>query len=166
MLRKILTISTAGFALASMSGSVQAATATASASATILTPIAIATTTNMSFGDVYADNVSSGTVVLDTAGARTVTGGASTGPTAGTAAVFAVTGTPSATYAVTLPATPVTIQNVALDSMTVDTYVSNSGGALSGAGTDSFNVGATLNVGISQPTGSYTGNFDVTVNYN
>lgn len=168
MLRKILTISAASLTLATMTGSVQAATSSATASATVLTPIAITTTTNMSFGDLYADTVSPGTVVLATDGSRTTTGGASLGTTTGTAAVFAVTGDGSATYAITLPSTDVTITDASLNTMTVNTYGHNAGGspALDAGGNGSFNVGATLNVGISQPSGTYSGSFDVTVNYN
>ncbi len=33
-------------------------------------------------------------------------------------------------------------------------------------GSDTFNVGATLNVGATQAAGTYSGTFDVTVNYN
>ncbi|MDH5178329.1 MAG: DUF4402 domain-containing protein [Gammaproteobacteria bacterium] len=165
MLRKIVTISAAGIALATLGPIAQAATTSATASATVLTPIAISTTTNMSFGDLYADNVSSGTVVLAVDGSRTTTGGASLGTTPGTAAVFAVTGNVSATYVVTLPSTDVTLTSGA-NTMIVNTFSDNSLGALDGTGNDSFNVGATLNVGISQAPGAYSGSFNVTVNYN
>ena len=164
MFRKILSLSTAFFALVILPSSAQAATSSATASATVLTPIAISTTTNMSFGDLYADNVSAGTVVLATDGTRSVTGGATLGATAGAAAVFAVVGTASATYAVTVPSTDVTITSGA-NTMLVNAYGHNSGGALDGTGNDSFNVGATLNVGAAQPTGAYSGSFDVTANY-
>lgn len=166
MFRKILTLSTASLALATMTSSVQAATSSATASATVLTPIAISTTTNMSFGDLYADNVSAGTVVLANDGSRTTTGGASLGTTGGAAAVFSVTGNPSATYAVTVPSTDVTITSAALDTMTVNVFTHDSLGALDVGGADSFNVGATLNVAISQPTGAYSGSFNMIVNYN
>jgi hypothetical protein len=39
-------------------------------------------------------------------------------------------------------------------------------GQLSAGGTQTLAVGATLTVGSSQATGSYSGSFDVTVNYN
>ncbi len=165
MLRKILSTSAILFAIMALPASIQAATSSATASATVLTPIAISTTTNMSFGDLYADNVAIGTVVLDVAGARTVTGSVATGPTAGAAAVFAVTGTASATYAVTVPAADVTITSGA-NTMIVNTFVHNSGGALDGTGNDTFNVGATLNVGISQAAGAYSGSFNMVANYN
>ncbi len=167
MKRKILSISAILSALAVMPASVQAATTSASATAVVLTPIAISTTTNMSFGDVYADNATPGTVVLATTGSRSVTGGATTGATAGAAAVFAVTGNASATYAITLPTTDVTLVSGG-NNMIVNTYVHDAGGApaLDGTGNASFNVGATLNVGAAQAPGTYTANFNVIANYN
>jgi hypothetical protein len=39
-------------------------------------------------------------------------------------------------------------------------------GLFSGAGTQTINVGATVNVGASQPTGDYSGTYDVTIAYN
>ncbi len=51
--------------------------------------------------------------------------------------------------------------------MTVDNFLSTPSGTgtLTG-GAETLNVGATLQVAISQPTGSYTGIYSVTVNYN
>ncbi len=52
--------------------------------------------------------------------------------------------------------------------MAVDGFVSDpaSPGTLSGAGTDTIHVGATLSVGVNQPNGNYSGLFNVTVAYN
>jgi hypothetical protein len=51
--------------------------------------------------------------------------------------------------------------------MDVNGFTSNSNNKLTG-GTEVFFVGATLNLGISQAAGTYTGStgFDVIVNYN
>ncbi len=51
--------------------------------------------------------------------------------------------------------------------MTVDTFNDDAGATptLVG-GSDTFNVGATLNVGAAQVAGTYSGTFAVTVNYN
>lgn len=167
MLRKILSISAIISAMAMLPNAAQSATATASATAEVLTPIGITKSIDMSFGDLYADNVAIGTVTLATDGTRTAGGAVTLGPTAGAAAVFDVTGTASATYAITLPATDVTLISGA-NNMIVNTYVHDAGGApaLGGGGTASFNVGATLNVGINQAPGVYTANFDVIANYN
>jgi hypothetical protein len=67
-----------------------------------------------------------------------------------------------------LPATPTVISNGGND-MTVDTWTSTPTptGTLTG-GTQTLNVGATLNVPASSPAGIYTSAtpFNVTVNYN
>ena len=51
------------------------------------------------------------------------------------------------------------------DTMTLSAFTSDVASALSG-GAETFNVGATLAVGINQSTGAYTGTYLVTVNYN
>ncbi len=145
-------------------------TASATATATIVTPIAITNDVDMNFGNV-AVNASVGTVVLTPAGARSATGGVSflaATPGTITAASFTVTGLAAATYSITLPAAALTITSGA-NTMTVDTWTSSPTptGTLTG-GTETLTVGATLNVGASQPAGTYISGtpFDVTVNYN
>ena len=142
-----------------------AASDNANADAEIVAPIGISNTAGLNFGRVSPSGVA-GTVVLDTAGSRTPTNvSLLTGGTV-SAATFAVTGSASETYTITLPASA-TITSGA-NNMTVDTFTHNAGGspALDGTGNDSFNVGATLNVGANQAAGSYTGTFSVTVDYN
>ena len=145
-------------------------TASATASATILEPIAISKTVDMNFGNL-AVNASDGTILLSPDGTRTATGGVTFLPSnAGTitAASFTVTGLADATYSITLPATATVISNGGND-MTVDTWTSDPTptGTLTG-GTQTLNVGATLNVPASSPYGVYTSAtpFNVTVNYN
>jgi hypothetical protein len=144
--------------------------ATATATATIITPISIANGGDMSFGNIAVSGVA-GTVVLTPASTRTATGGVTLPATTGTvtAAIFNVTGTGSATYSITLPSTPTTI-NSGGNTMTVDVFTSNPSGTgtLSVGGAQSFNVGATLNVGGGQASGTYLSAipFTVTVNYN
>jgi len=157
--------------LMALSISVQAqVSATATASATIVTPIAIANATDMDFGNV-AVSATPGTVVLDPAGARTVTGGVTLPAAAGTvtAASFDVTGQASFTYSITLPAAATTITSGG-NTMTVDTWISTPTptGTLDGAGTQTLAVGATLNVAAGQASGTYISGtpFTVTVNYN
>jgi hypothetical protein len=53
--------------------------------------------------------------------------------------------------------------------MTVTSFARSGGSTqrnLDAAGNDTFNVGATLVVGANQPSGVYSGTFDVTVAYN
>lgn len=137
------------------------ATATGTANATVLTPIAIAAGTALNFG-TFAGNTA-GTVVVSTAGARSATGGVvlATGGTVG-AGTFTVTGTGSATFAVTYPPS----FNVTSGSDTMAVVVNGAAtGTLSG-GTVSLPVGGTLTVGAAQAAGSYTGTYTMTVEYN
>lgn len=145
------------------------ASTTATATATIITPIAISNTADMDFGNV-ASSATAGTVVLTPAGARSTTGGVTLPATIGTvsAATFDVTGESGFTYAITLPGVATTITSGG-NTMTVGTWTSNPSGTgtLTG-GTSTLTVGATLNVGINQPAGTYVSGtpFTVTVNYN
>lgn len=154
-------ISTASFAQVS---------ATATATAVIVGPIGITNAANMNFGNVAVSTVA-GTVVLTPASTRSVTGGCTLPVITGTvaAASFNVTGAANYTYAITLPAAATTITSGA-NTMTVDTWTSTPSGTgtLSGAGTQTLNVGATLNVAGSQAAGTYVSGtpFTVTVNYN
>ncbi len=146
------------------------ATATASSSATIVTPIAISKTVDMNFGNVAVSASTAGTVVLAPAGTRTATGGVTLPVTSGTvaAASFNVTGEGVYTYSITLPSSSLTIASGS-NSMTVNTFTSSPSatGTLT-AGSQTLTVGATLNVGAAQPSGTYTSAspFSVTVNYN
>ncbi len=144
---------------------------TATSTATIVTPISIAKTIDMNFGNV-AVSATAGTVVLAPAGTRTPTGGVTLPVTAGTvtAASFTVTGTAGYTYAITLPTTAVTLINGTFN-MTAAAFTSTptTTGTLSAGGTQTLNVGATLAVAASQAAGLYASTasgFTVTVNYN
>ena len=162
----ILFIAVAGFSVSSYAQ----VSATATSSATIITPIAIAKNVNMNFGNV-AVSATGGTVILTPAGTRSKTLGVTLPATAGTvtAASFTVTGTAAYTYGITLPGSIVLKHTNLTDQMTVDTFTSTPTptGLLTG-GTQTLNVGATLNVSALQLAGSYTNATDltVTVNYN
>jgi Domain of unknown function (DUF4402) len=146
-------------------------TASATATATIVTPISIVKDVDMNFGNVAVQSTTGGTVVLSPAGVRTATGGVTLPTTATgtiTAASFTVTGTGNYSYAITLPSTALTITSGA-NTMTVTTFTSDpSGVGTLTAGTQTLNVGATLNVSAAQAAGTYVSAtpFDVTVNYN
>ena len=166
-------IVTAAIIIAGTNVSFAQATATASASATIITPISIVKTVDMNFGNVAVSATLSGTVVLAPAGTRTTGGTGVTLPaTTGTvaAASFTVSGQASYTYAITLPTTTVVITDGASHNMNVTAFTSNPSvtGALSGTGTQTLTVGATLNVSAAQFAATYTNatGVPVTVNYN
>jgi len=144
-----------------------AATASANATATVVTPLSIAKNADMLFGKFIAGT--GGSVALTTAGARSATGGVTlfSQGSIQNAASFAVAGEGSYTYAITLPAGPVTISDGASHDMTVGSFVSNpSGTGTLAGGTQTLLVGATLTVSNAQAPGSYSGSFSVTVDYN
>ena len=149
------------------------AQATASATATILMPISITKTVDMNFGSLVVNNTP-GTVVLTPTGSRTATGGVSfitATPGTVTAASFDITGINNGTYSITLPASLI-IKLDGSNAMVVNNFISTPTptGTLSGAGTETLTVGATLNVPASQQAGVYVSEisspFTVTVNYN
>ena len=149
--------------------------AQATATATIVTPITIVRSTNMSFGNVIQTVVTNpSTVTIDPvtglASYSNATASLTPAATAAiTAATYTVTGTPGAAYAITLPGT-VTLTGPSGATMTATNFSSDltSPGALgSPVGTQALSVGARLNIAASQAAGTYiSGNFDVTVNYN
>jgi hypothetical protein len=152
----------------------QSATATAGASATIILPIAITKTADLVFGKLAVGNTG-GTVTISPTNTVTI-GGAGhtiTQPTSDSgnpaAAGFTVTGEPAMTYSITLPADgAITLtDSVTSSTMAVNGFTSGLGatGTLT-AGTQNLKVGATLTVGNSQASGTYTGSFSVTVAYN
>jgi len=145
------------------------ATTSANANAAIIADITISKTADMNFGDVVA-GATEGTVILTAAASptRSVTGGTELGnSTSVLSATFTVGGEGTSTYSITLPTSDVYILS-GTDSMAVNTFTSDpsSTGTLSG-GSQTLYVGATLNVGASQASGSaYTASFNVTVAYN
>jgi hypothetical protein len=149
----------------------QAQTENTDAFANIVNPITISETRSLHFGTMSVSS-SAGTCILAPAGTRTQTGGVTLTnftPTA-TSAAYSVSGAASIAYNITLPSTSVTVtRSGGSQTMTITAFTSNKTGnasILSGTGTDSFAVGATLNVGASQVAGLYQGNFNVTVAYN
>ncbi len=164
---KFFTLSAAIFAFSNISFG-QAKTGTAQAAATIVTPISIIKNKDLNFGNIAASGLGF-TVALSAEGERTSTGGTGTLPSVAgtvTAAEFTVSGLSGATYAVTLPSS-ITISAGGTNTMTVNGFESNSNSTYTlTEGSDTFKVGATLNVGNNQVAGAYTGDFNVTVNYN
>ena len=169
-MKKLIALFAAVVLVAGLSTTVNAqVTGTATGSATIIAPIAIANAGNMNFGNI-AVSATAGTVVLSNAGVRSATGGVTLPATTGTVATanFTVTGLGSSTYSIQLPSSYV-ISDGASHSMTVNAFTSNpSGTGTLSSGTQTINVGATLNVLGSQVAGTYTNatGFPVIVNYN
>ena len=145
----------------------QAATDNATVAADIITVITLTNRSGMVFGDISASNTP-GTIVLNPDGSRQATGGASFSSTAGSGpAVFDVAGEPNTTYAITLPITVILTEPNG-GSMVVNDFTSQPDGTglTDTGGQQSLFVGATLNVGSNQITGSYSGIMSVTIGYN
>jgi hypothetical protein len=179
-MKKHIRFTSNGFKLAAMAlalggaGSAMAAnSATATSTSVVVTPIAVAKSVDMSFGNI-AGGATSGTVTLTPAGVVSVTGGALKAGGTPAAAKFDVTGSGTLTYAIDYTGTATTLSNGS-DTMPFaaisDTSASakTSGTVATGtltAGAQSIYVGGVLTVGINQNAGTYTGNIAVAVNYN
>jgi len=138
---------------------------TGSMFASVITPLALTESSTLEFGQLQSSGAP-GTVVIDDADGRTASGGASLeGGTFGSA-TWSVSGEPSTAYTISLPDSDVVLSSGA-DAMTVNGFTDSHGGssATDAAGSDSFNVGAILNVGANQPDGAYSGTYDVTIAY-
>jgi len=149
------------------------ASADAIISVTIIQPVEIMKNQDLSFGQIYADTVPHD-VVLGADDSRTVAGQADIlGDSAGVqAAGFTIRGEQHATYNITI-SSPGTLTNEQGDMMTFDTLISDPAGTgMLGsiddgtAGSQELKVGATLHIGADQPSGDYSGTFNVQVNYN
>lgn len=155
------------FAFQTVNAQGSGATAASSAAARIITPIALTNSTGLNFGNIAASDVL-GTVTIAPAGGRTSTGGVTPSAIgAFTNAIFGASGEFNATYAITLPAST-TVSDGGSNSMTINGFTSDPSGTgtLSGIGSQTINVGATLNVNASQASGNYTGTYNVTIAYN
>ena len=163
--------------------SAQAQSVAASATAVVVTPLAIQKTADFNFGKIVP-GLTAGTVILSTAGTRTIgSGGTVLGnATSASAAQLSVAGDPGATLSISI--TGGVLSNGAGVTMPMSNFVLKVGngtdqtssftGTLSGTGTATLAIGGTLSVGTaaSTPNGTYaTSNSDgqdvtITVNYN
>lgn len=145
--------------------------ATATAAATVYRPIAISNPTSLVFGTVVRPRTGSGSVAINAStAARTVSGGiAALSTPAVSRASFTVTGEGGQAFSVSMPST--LTMTTSGGSLTVSLTTTASGSqvlssSLGSAGSYSFGVGGSLPVSSTTRTGSYTGSFAVTVNYN
>lgn len=140
-------------------------------SVTIVPMVTITTLSNLQFGDVVAENTG-GTVTVSPSG--TVTASATAQSLGGASqAIFSLTGGANLSYLITLPAS-ITIACVGGtgsctpgSTLTVNAFTSTPGSpaTLGPGGTGTLAVGATLQIGAGAGTGTYTGTFNVTVQY-
>jgi hypothetical protein len=145
------------------------ATANANAQAKIFRPLTLTKNTDLNFGTIVISGSSfTGEVVqLDQAGAVTCGGGTNLvcDTTNASAATFTVVGTNNQTVDVTVPATvSLTGSNGGTLSMSTDAPATVALGASGNAGVP-FGVGGSISIDSTTTDGVYTGNFDVTANY-
>ena len=143
------------------------AQASANAAVTLITPISIIKATDLEFGTFVA-SATSGTITMTPAGTVSAGGGV-TQINGGTisAATFTVAGEIGQSFAITLPSAPVSLTGtIEGDALSLDGFTSTPDGTGT-IGTDqTISVGGTLTVPGNSKADTYTGTFDVTVNYN
>lgn len=122
---------------------------------------------NLAFGTITPNISAPGTVTIASDGSRVVSGVTPSGTGDFGAATFAVTGSASTNFNITLPTVAATLTS-GLNTMTVNGWTCNDSDLLlqtSTEGTASFKIGGTLTVGANQKAGVYSGPFTVTVAY-
>lgn len=144
--------------------SAQAQSADAGAGAKIVAPLEISNVTDLYFGTIAPSTTVADKVVVGADGSRKC-GPALTCLTADhTAAAFAVTGEADAFYTISLPG-QIKIVNENGNAMLVSDFTGSKANGQLLKGEDSFTVGGTLDVGVRQEAGKYTGSFTVAVEY-
>lgn len=146
--------------------------ASASASAVIISPLSITHVAgaDLHFGVIWK-GTTAGVVTVSPANVRSSTGGVTLAMISpvNTVASFTITGELGRAITITLPPSPagITITD-GTNNMTVNNFQSTpaSGTYTLAGATTTLNVGADLNVNADQPSGTYTGTFNVSVNYN
>lgn len=147
-----------------------ATSSTASAAATVMVPIAISNTANLSFGK-FAVGTTGGTLLLNTSGTLTPSSDITTGGGTPAAAIFHITGETGASYSISAP--DITLTDSGSNTMALALITSFSTGTSTGtvpnstivAGGQDLYVGGTLTIGASQVAGNYSGTVTVSVQY-
>lgn len=161
--------------------SAHAGTATGNATAIILAPLSVTEQNALHFGSASVAAGTAGTVVVDTAGARTAGGAGGvtliTGAGNENQGILRIN-TPPTTIPITVSVTAaatVTHTTAPANTMPVNTFVLAGGGAgpaatitftLTAADTqEDINVGATLNVDAGEVPGTYQGTYTINISY-
>lgn len=142
-----------------------AASTNGNATATVLAPLTLTAGAGMDFGDVAGATGAATTVILTPAGGTSSGDGATVGGTP-VAGAFSVTGDDALTYDISLPANATLTGGTGPD-ITVDTFTSSKAGnsSTTSGGTDNFTVGATLNLADGQGSGTYSGTYAISIDY-
>jgi hypothetical protein len=144
-----------------------AATRSANGEADVLNPLSVIKNADLNFGTLVVSGA--GTAVIDpVSGTETTTGAVTPSGTAAHPALFTGTGSKNSVVHIRLPTAPITVTRVGgTQTMTVSTWTTDAPTNLKvpPSSTFTFAVGATLNVAAGQVPGTYTGTFNVTVQY-
>jgi hypothetical protein len=150
--------------------------ADANATATVKKALTIVKVNNLAFGTFAGLNTEASTVAVATNNSRASSTSDIIGND-GAAATFTITGEPSSIIAITLPSSDIVVADLAgtdpgaAMSITSSSFITDAANnaavtLTAGTGVVTLKVGATLNVGIAQKAGTYSGSFAVSVNYN
>ena len=176
---KLITLTAAIFGFAATSFAQNEASATAVASAGIITPITIQGT-DLRFGTIFSSS-SPLTATVTPDGQLTGTGVTEyngTGNVSHQPATFTVNGNENNTFVINVTNLPTVVTHATESGVTmaignwtstgsIIDFETGSGVSQLVNGVKTFSIGATLSIGASQTSGSYTSDsFTVTVNYN
>ena len=143
-------------------------TKNATSTARVILPTQITKLNDMDFGFVTVTSV--GTAIIDSGtDAVTTTGGVLFAGGLPHAAKFAAVSPSKTVVHIRLPKKPTTLtRSGGTETMTVDTWTINGSETRNVVARETFEfaIGATLHVAANQVEGTYTGTFDVTVDYN
>lgn len=147
-------------------------TVTGQVTAEVVEVITATETSQLNFGR-FSPGHQGGEIIITPDGNISTTGTVVMSGGVHNAATFNITGEESATFSVTLPAGPVTLNHINdSKTMVVNTWVSDPSQGmwieLSDYGSQVVKVGATLEVGIrnDNPVGLYSGSYSITFAYN
>jgi hypothetical protein len=166
-----LAVSLAGLIPFMTQAQVPTATGNIPATATVVQPLTITNATTLSFGSFVAG--AGGTVTIPTTSPFTRTSTALAGTTpltliasnAGAASNVTVSGVET-TYSVTFPTSvPLSFGNASMSITAIMTSLVGSRGRIPSSGTQTFQVGGTLNVAANQLSGVYGGSIPITITY-
>jgi hypothetical protein len=172
-MRKSLQILAGGFvvsAAVSSQGMAQTAASTsATGSISIVTPLTLTKTSDLSFGQILRPTAT-GTVTISTAGARTLGGGATAGSATATGgrAAFVISGEGGLAMNLSI-GTLAMVGGGATIPVTLSPAAGSSSISLSsttGAQVMTLGIGGVISLASGQAAANYTGTFTVSVNYN
>ena len=171
---KFFTLSAAIFAFSNISFAQQQQETSATSSVTIIKPITITKVRDLVFGSIVSSSTNDVDVVA-TAVENTVVSTEGFGATEGdplsvssatrTSAQFNITGEANASFSIDLDETVSMTGDGGALSVTLTKNLNDTGNTL-GSGAAVLYVGGSFTIPAGQTAGTYTGTFNVTVNYN